>query len=146
MKIVINPIILCIAVCLFSCKKEVGTFVSTNVQFNVVNSQGQDLLNTVFTKDNIQVTHLVNGEYVKPSQQISIYKETLHVLTVFDKSGSKPNITLIQFGNSKPDTIRKELLLTDNSVYCTKVWINREFKFDDSKRTNQISRRFTLVK
>lgn len=146
MKIAINPIILCIAVCLFSCKKEVGTFVSTNVQFNVVNSQGQDLLNSVFTKDNIQVTHLVNGEYVKPSQQISIDKETLHVLTVFDKAGSEPNITIIQFGNSKPDTIRKELLITSNSVYCSKVWINGELKFDDSNQTNLIPRRFTLVK
>jgi hypothetical protein len=146
MKITINSIIFCIAVCVFSCKKEIGTLVSTNVDFNVINAQGQDLLNSVFTKDNILVTHLVNGEYVKPSQEIRIYKATLHVLTIYDKGNSEPNITLIQFGNSKPDTIRKELLKTNNSVFCSKVWINGELKFDDSKRTNSIRRLITLVK
>lgn len=143
-----------IKVCLFalftlwslSCKKSDGISVSTNIELNVVNAQGQDLLNSAYTKNDISIRHIINGQLVIPLQEITIHKESLHVLTIFDSGSSEPNITLIQFGSSKPDTIRREILKGEGFVFCSKVWFNNELKFDDSNQTNLIKRRFTIVK
>ena len=147
MKTVTCSLMILVLCGLMSCKKQAGDSVSVDLDISVVNSQGQDLLNSVYTKDNIILSHLVDGKnvpYVKiPSD--GIFKDGLHILKVFPYNTSQPSITLIQFGDTKPDTIRREFLRGENYIYCSKVWFNEELKYDDNKITNKY-RRFTIVK
>ena len=146
MKILGYSLICTLLFCWASCKKNEGVFISTDVEISVVNSQGQDLLNSLYTKDNIIVSRLVNGQNLPYTKEVIIRKENLHVLRLFASNTNEPNITLIQFGLLKPDTIRCEFLKSEGSIYCSKVWFNENLKFDDSKQTNLIERRFTIIK
>lgn len=147
MKIFILCLISIYLFCTFSCKKEKeGVVVDTAVRISVVNSQGQDLLNFLYNKSNITLNRIVNGQKVPYTKEFTIHQENLHVLTLFPSDTIEPNLTLIQFGIAKPDTLRMEFLINSGSIYCSKVWFNGELKFDDSEHTNITERHFTIVK
>jgi hypothetical protein len=145
MKILFNSLLIIFLFSITSCKKEEGVAVDVGIEINVVNNEGKDLLNSVYTMNNIHLSHIVNGQAQPYNQGGGIYTGT-HVLTLFPYDYNQPNVTLIQFGASKPDTIRREFLKGHGYVYCSKVWLNDTLKFDDSKQTNMTPRRFTIVK
>ncbi len=133
---------------IISCKKPKGDSVLVDLKLSVVNAQGEDLLNSVYNTGNITLSHIIDGKnvpYVK-NEADGIYKDGLYVLKVFPGNYNEPNITLIQFGTSKPDTIRRQFTRGDNYTFLTKIWFNGELKYSDVPVTNSKERRFTIVK
>lgn len=133
---------------LVSCKKPGSSSFSVNIGISVVNPQGEDLLNSVYTKDNITLSHIIDGKNVpyKYGDGDGIYKDGLHVLNIFPGSLKEPSITLIQFGTLKPDTIRREFSRGEHNVDIAKIWFNGELKYIDVPVKNSKERRFTVVK
>ena len=135
-----------ILISLGSCQKQDEGSRSVNIGISVVNSQGQDLLNSVYTQDNVTLSHIIDGKIVpyKYKDGDGIYKDGLHVLNIFPGNNNDPNITLIQFGTSIPDTIRRQFKRGENYISIAKIWFNGELKYSDVPVEKE--RRFTIVK
>ena len=133
----------------FSCKKpDMNVDVIINVK--VINLQGQDLLNNpaVYDKNNIQVRHIINGQenLSEGGFEFMDGEAGTKVLLVYPTQPTENiSTTLIQFGNSTPDTIKCEFIRSKSSLYCHKVWLNGELKFNDVPRRNA-PRVLTFVK
>jgi len=139
-----------------SCKKP-DAVVSPNIRIKVLNVQGQDLLNApvVYDKNNITVSHIINGQKETYSElNANSHKgfrfvdggAGLNILIVYPTvTNEDTSTTFIQFGTLPPDTIKCGFIRNGKSVYCNKVWLNGELKFSDIPRTNA-PRELTFVK
>lgn len=139
---------------ILSCKKDGYVSISTDMKIQVMNNHGQDLLNNplIYDENNIRVTYIEDGQSQPnhSSRKFSIDRVNgLNALTVFPlvaKVNKETTITLIQFGTSKPDTIRCEYIIDGGSIYCAKVWFNETIKFNDNPVTNTKLRVFSIMK
>ncbi len=143
---------------LISCEKDSGSANSDIlIRVKVVNSLGQDLLNSpvTFDKDNITVTQIVDGKMTVYTgahlgSGFNLYKteNNLNMLTVVPtlNGGRTVTTTLLKLGTAKVDTIKCDFIRTNNSIYCSKVWLNDVLQFSDDPQTNQVPRILTIVK
>lgn len=140
----------------FACKKPFNSpnVIDTGIYLAMTNSKGVDLLNPVnpesYKPDSIRVYYLKNGkkeEIYIPNldypRKFVIKKNNgnnRYFLQLFLDEGTydrEITTTYIQWNSQKEDTIRCEMnrYLSQNTVYCEKVWFNGILKFDDATQS-----------
>lgn len=125
--------------------------IDATMHLAVMDSEGNDLLNPITTNAidifKIKVFYMVDG--IK--QEANIYDsgnendpkniiiippsdsgQQIYIMGLFLNTDDKSNITttLLQWDKNKTDTFKAELDRYNNSVVCTKVWLNDEVVFD----------------
>jgi hypothetical protein len=139
---------------LFSCEKKYGVDISNTIDITVLNTQGQNLLAApaVFTKSNIDIYHIVNGQAQLfdnsnlPTDGDFDYKgfkiidegaSRIRIYLDYDVNRKETtSLTLVKFGTSKMDTLKGEFAFEGRSVSLRKVWLNGVLQ----------TREFSLVK
>lgn len=133
---------------IISCKG--GDIIDTIIRVNVVNSLGQDLLNSprTFDKTNVKFTSISNPE---TKLQASVWEDVkANTLAIYSTNdvGTNSNTAVLRLGTTKPDTIRCEFFRNKGYFTCTKVWLNGKLTFDrgNNKYSGGGTREITLVK
>lgn len=123
-----------------------AVFISGGVEFNVLDIQGNDLLNPQIESnfnntENIKIYFVINGEAVlfdKPNLDLPkgylIYKkenEDVYRMGLFVNLEGNTTTTLIKWNNTETDTIKCEIERKGNYyISVSKVWYNNVLKYD----------------
>ena len=142
-------LIVLVAFSIISCSFEDiknAVFISGGVEFNVLDIQGNDLLNPQIESnfnntENIKIYFVINGEAVlfdKPNLDLPkgylIYKkenEDVYRMGLFVNLEGNTTTTLIKWNNTETDTIKCEIERKGNYyISVSKVWYNNVLKYD----------------
>lgn len=142
-------LIVLVAFSIISCSSEDtknAVFISGGVEFNVLDIQGNDLLNPQIESnfnitENIKIYFVINGEAVlfdKPNLDLPkgylIYKkenEDVYRMGLFVNLEGNTTTTLIKWNNTETDTIKCEIERKGNYyISVSKVWYNNVLKYD----------------
>lgn len=142
-------LIVLVAFSIISCSSEDtknAVFISGGVEFNVLDIQGNDLLNPQIESnfnntENIKIYFVINGEAVlfdKPNLDLPkgylIYKkenEDVYRMGLFVNLEGNTTTTLIKWNNTETDTIKCEIERKGNYyISVSKVWYNNILKYD----------------
>lgn len=123
-----------------------AVFIGGGVEFNVLDIQGNDLLNPQIESnfnntENIKIYFVINGEAVlfdKPNLDLPkgylIYKkenEDVYRMGLFVNLEGNTTTTLIKWNNTETDTIKCEIERKGNYyISVSKVWYNNVLKYD----------------
>jgi len=157
-----NLLIILIATVLFACSKsnEMEDQYNLNVglEFSVLNSQNEDLLNPI-TPNHLDITkiklfYVINGEKQEVNnpnmdypRNFRIFKhENEYRIAVFlnhTETSEKP-ITYIQWSDNDIDTIEVAIKRTQNSILQDEIWLNGIHVWE--RGDNTIDPYFVLIK
>ena len=153
-----------------SCSKEESAenlYISTTVSIAVMDSFGNDLLNTntanYIQSQNIKLFHKIDGEFIeylsnnldyakgfriyKPYDWVDNSNYILCILATRPVNSSDLNPdTYIKWNEFDFDTLQCQYSTSENSVICTKVWFNNEIVWDINEAKNNDPRWFAVVK
>lgn len=116
-----------------SCEKDKATVIEGSVTLTVMDSQGNNLLPTVYNEDNIKVYHVINGQaelFYNPKYDkytkgfiMDKYPSGNYVIHVFLNINrpAKTTLTLVKFGDSKTDTLTLKYKYRGSSAFIEKV-------------------------
>lgn len=130
------------------------TVIDTGIELAITDSNGTDLLNPEnlgsYKADSIRIYYLKDGkkeEFYKPNldmpRNFFIDKNPgnnryyMHLVLDEGKYDREITTTYIKWNSQKEDTIKCEMnrYLSQNTVYCEKVWYNGILKFDDATQS-----------
>jgi len=135
-------------VLLLSCKKtkeESAIVLSSNVDINLVDAAGNDLLDpnipNTYNNNRISISYVTNGNPIVYHDNSDypngyfIFKEnmdslyTIRVFLNFDKNEKYPT-TLIHWKNNETDTIRTKFKYINKNIILDSLWYNGVLKWD----------------
>lgn len=157
--------LLCICFVINACKKKndnsTAAYVSTNIDIKLVDSSGNDLLDTTsflsYKYENIthyyidenNITHQVylpNLEYPKQIMILTNNDSTnnKYILRLFPyiSDAKKENglyicNDIIKWSSNVNDTVQSEITITTNTIKVTRVWYKKALVYLDNNNNNQ---------
>jgi len=151
-----NILIISMITLFFSCNDDdspSSTAIDTGIGIKVLNSSGEDLLNTNttnhFNGDNIRLFQLINGEITliyNPNMDLpygySIETDTegnniVNAGFLPDASHEHPEY-IVKWSDTEQDTLKCEVEQFSNVLRFSKVWVNEELQWESSSQTERI--------
>ncbi|TRZ42479.1 hypothetical protein [Robertkochia solimangrovi] len=149
MKNIFILMLLALSSCSNSDENQDNFVLDTMIEFEVRDNQGNDMLDpensNSYDESQIKLLYLNNGKYVEfydssldHPKNFLIYKHAnnyrIRVFINNDINEDKPE-TIIQWSENEKDTIRVEIARTNRSELIKSIWMNEEYIWDESYKT-----------
>lgn len=126
-------------------------YIDRKIDVTVKDNDGNDLLNPdkggSFSEEDISILYLIDGEMkevIRPNlehpKNFFIFEhESEYRMRIFpnDQTDNDSPVTFIKWGENEIDTIKCHIETRENSIICTKVWINGELRWESESLTDR---------